>query len=167
MHGSQYTFRPVQICTPEPCKLVLITDKKKRRLLCMVQVYNYCVDGLCTYKGFYRMCCKQAGSSLTMLSGLDKQLLVKLGDLDTSVPNVATIGLTVCCKALELPSLPAAMLAAFEDIRSRPNSMTVLAFPDHLNSLDPPNPALTSMQLDAIKACTYLTLGHMFSNDKD
>ena len=28
--------------------------------------------------------------------------------------------------------LPAAMLAAFEDIRSWPNSMTVLAFPDHV-----------------------------------
>ena len=100
-----------------------------------------------------------------MLSGLDKQPLVKLGDLDTNVPNVVTIGLAVCCKA---PSLPAAMLAGFEDVRSRPNSMTVLAFPDHSNLLDPyAQPSLNSMHLHATKACTYLTLGHMFSNDKD
>ena len=46
--------------------------------------------------------------------------------------------------------------------------MTVLAFPDHLNSLDlHAQPSLNSMQLHATKACTYLTLGHMFSNDKD
>jgi len=132
MQGSQYTFRLVQICTPEPCKIVLMTDKRKRRLLCMVQVYKSCVDGLCTYQAFYRICCKQAGNKFTMLSGLDKQLLVKLGGLDTSVPNVATISLAVCCKALKLARVPAAMLAAFEDIRSRPNSMTVLAFPDHV-----------------------------------
>ena len=31
-----------------------------------------------------------------------------------------------------LARVPAAMRAAFEDIRSRPNSMTVLAFPDHV-----------------------------------
>ena len=132
MQGSQYTFKLVQICTPEPCKLVLMTDKKKRRLLCMVQVYKSCVSGLCHYQAFYRICCKQAGNKFTMLSGLDKQLLVKLGGLDTSVPNVATISLAVCCKALKLARVPAAMLAAFEDIRSRPNSMTVLAFPDHV-----------------------------------
>ncbi|DBA88821.1 TPA: hypothetical protein ACH3X1_016439 [Trebouxia sp. C0004] len=132
MQGSQYTFRLVQICTPEPCKLVLMTDKKKRRLLCMVQVYKSCVDGLCTYQAFYRICCRQAGNKFTMLSGLDKQLLVKLGGLDTSVPNVATVSLAVCCKALKLARVPAAMLAAFEDIRLRPNSLTVLAFPDHV-----------------------------------
>ncbi len=132
MQGSLYTFRLVQICTPEPCKIVLMTDKRKRRLLCMVQVYKSCVDGLCTYQAFYRICCKQAGNKFTMLSGLDKQLLVKLGGLDTSVPNVATISLAVCCKALKLARVPAAMLSAFEDIKSRPNSMTVLAFPDHV-----------------------------------
>ncbi len=70
MQGSQYTFRLVQICTPEPCKIVLMTDKRKRRLLCMVQVYKSCVDGLCTYQAFYRICCKQAGNKFTMLSGL-------------------------------------------------------------------------------------------------
>ena len=132
MQGSQYTFRLVQICTPEPCKIVLMTDKRKRRLLCMIQVYKSCVDGLCTYQAFHRICCKQAGNKFTMLSGLDKQLLVKLGGLDTSVPKVATIRLAVCCKALKLARVPAAMLAAFEDIRSRSNSMTVLAFPDHV-----------------------------------
>ena len=43
-----------------------------------------------------------------------------------------SISLAFCCKAPKLASLPAAMLAASEDIRSRPNSMTVSAFPDHL-----------------------------------
>ena len=129
MQGSQYTFRLVQIFTLELCKM---TDKKKRRLLCMQQVYKSCVGGLCTYQAFYIICIKQAGSKLTMLAGVDKQLLVKLGCLTTSMPNVATISLAVCCKALKLARVPAAMLAAFEDIRSRPNSMTVLAFPDHV-----------------------------------
>ena len=66
-----------------------------------------------------------------MLSGLDKQLLVKLGGLNTSVPNVATISLAAYCKPLKLAKVLAAMLAAFEDIRLRSNSMTIFAFPDH------------------------------------
>lgn len=148
MQGSQYTFRLVQICKSEPCKLVLMTDKKKRRLLCMVQVYEPCVDGLCTYPAFYRTCCKQAGNKFTMLSGLDKQLLVKLGGLDTGMPNVATISLAVCCKPLKLARVPAAMLAAFEDIRSRASSMTVLAFPDHvLAPYAQPSPNLMQLQM--------------------
>ncbi|DBA82222.1 TPA: hypothetical protein ACH3X2_000496 [Trebouxia sp. C0005] len=150
MQGSQYTFRLVEICTPEPCKLVLMTDKRKRRLLCMVQVYKSCIDGLCTYQAFYRICCKQAGNKFTMLSGLDKQLLVKLGGLDTNVPNVATISLAVSCKALKIARVPAAMQAAFEDIRSRPNSMTVLAFPDHVlapYAQPSPNPVQLQMTM--------------------
>ncbi len=72
-----------------------MTDKRKRRLLCMVQVYESCVDGLCTYQASYRICYKQAGNKFTILSCLDKQLLVKLGGLYTNVPNVATISLAV------------------------------------------------------------------------
>ncbi len=157
MQGSQYTFRLVQICTPEPCRIVLM---RKRRLLCMhmVQVYKSCDDGLCKYQAFYRICCKQADNKFTMLSGLDKQLLVKLGGLDTSVPNVATISLAVCCKALKLARVPAAMLAAFEDIRSRPNSMTVLAFPDHvLAPYAQPSPNPVQLQMTTPFAVTLPT----------
>ena len=68
-----------------------------------------------------------------MLSGLDKQLLVKLGGSDTSIPKVVTISLAVCCKALKVAGVPGALLAAFEDIRLRPDNVTVLAFPDHLS----------------------------------
>ncbi|DBB08694.1 TPA: hypothetical protein ACH3X3_008229 [Trebouxia sp. C0006] len=111
MQRSQYTFRLVQICTPEPCKIVLMTDKRKRRLLCMVQVYKSCVDGLCTYQAFYRICCKQAGNKFTMLSGLDKQLLVKLGGLDTSVPSAWQ-------SAAKLSSLPRCQLLCWLHLRT-------------------------------------------------
>ena len=128
-----------------------MTDKKKRRLLCMVQVYTSCVHGLCTYQAFYRICCKQAGNKFTMLSGLDKQLLVKLRGWDTSMPNVVTISLTVCCKALKVARVPAAMLPAFEDIRLRPNSMTMLAFPDHaLAPYAQPSPIPGQLQIYAV-----------------
>ncbi len=78
-----------------------------------------------------------------MLSGLDKQLLVKLGGLDTSVQYVATISLPVCCKAPKACQSASCYAGPFEDIRSWPNSMTVLAFPDHLLALyaqPSPNP---------------------------
>ncbi len=135
-----------------------MTDKRKRRLLCMVQVYKSCVDGLCIHQASYRICYKQAGNKFTMLSGLDKQLLVKLGGLDTSVPNVATISLAVCCKALKLARVPAAMLAAFEDIRSRPNSMTVSAFPDHvLTPYAQPSPNPVQLQMTTVFPVTLPT----------
>ncbi len=128
MQGSLYTFRLVQICTPEPCKIVLMTDKRKRRLLCMVQVYKSCVDRLCIYQAFYRICCKQAGNRFTMLSRLDKQLLVKLGGLDTSVSNCCDHQLGSLYRVVKVGSVPAAMLAAFEDIRHGLMNKTVLAF---------------------------------------
>ena len=61
-------------------------------------VYKLFVDGLCTYQAFCSICCKQAGNKFTTFSGLDKQLLVKLGGWDTSMPNVVTISskLAVC-----------------------------------------------------------------------
>ena len=83
-----------------------------------------------------------------MLSGLDKQPLVKLGGLDASAPNVAAISLAVYCKALKVTRVPAAMLAAFEDIRLRPNSMTVLSCPDHvLAPYTQPSPNPVQLQM--------------------
>ena len=53
-----------------------------------------------------------------MLPGLEKQLLVKLGGLDTSMMlNFAAISLAVYCKALKVTRVLAGMLAAFQDIR--------------------------------------------------
>ena len=42
MQGSQYTFRLVQICTPEPCKLVLISEEEAQ-----TAVYGTSVQLLC------------------------------------------------------------------------------------------------------------------------
>ena len=41
----------------------------------------------------YRVCCRQAGNRLTISSGSDKQLLVKLRGFVESVPNVAAISM--------------------------------------------------------------------------
>ena len=132
MQGSQYTFKLVQVCTPEPCNLVILYDKRQRRLLCMRQLFKSCVDGLCSYQAFYRICCKQSNNKMPLLFGLDKQLLLKLGGLDVSVPNICVISLAVSCKVLKICKVSATMLAAFEDIRLRPDSMTVLGLPDHV-----------------------------------
>ena len=59
-----------------------------------------------------------ASNKFTMLPGLEKQLLVKLGGLDTSMMlNFAAISLAVYCKALKVTRVLAGMLAAFQDIR--------------------------------------------------
>ncbi len=58
------------------------------------------------------------------------------------------ISLAVCCKALKLARVSAAVLVAFEDIKSKPNSMTVLAFPDHvLAPYAQPSPNLVHLQM--------------------
>ncbi len=120
----------VQICTPEPCKFVLMTDKKKGRLLCMRQIL--CGRAL------------QLSSLLHNLLQASRQQIhhvVWLGQVAGQARRLgykrdaATISLAVCCKAVKVARVPAAMLAAFEDIKLRPNSMTVLAFPDHILAL--------------------------------
>ena len=132
MEGSQYTFKLVQLCTPEPNKLVVMYDKRQRRLLCLRQVYTLFVDGLCNYQAFYRACCKQSNGNLTLLCGGDKQMLVKLGGLKACVPNVALVSLAACCKTLKICKVHATVLSAVEQLRLNPGSVTVLALPDHV-----------------------------------
>ena len=132
MEGSQYTFKLVQLCTPEPNKLVVMYDKRQRRLLCLRQVYTLFVDGLCNYQAFYRACCKQSSGNLTLLCGGDKQMLVKLGGLKACVPNVALVSLAACCKILKICKVHATVLSAVEQLRLNPGSVTVLALPDHV-----------------------------------
>ncbi len=83
-----------------------MTDKMKRRLLRMVQVYKSCVDGLCIYQALHRFCCKQACSKVTMLSGLNKHLLVKLGGLEYKRAERPSAWHSVA----KLPSLPVCQL---------------------------------------------------------
>lgn len=130
MAVSQYTFKLVQVSTPEPSKLVLMYDRRQRKMLCLRQVYTTFVDGLCNYQVFYKACCKQSKDNLTILSGLDKQLLLKLGGLNACVPNVALVSLPACCKVLRICRVPASILDAFEQLRLSPATMTVLALPD-------------------------------------
>jgi len=73
-----------------------MTNKRKRRLLCMQQVYEPSVVELCTYQAFYKISCKQASNKFGVLSSLDK--LVKLGGLTITVPSVAAISLATCRK---------------------------------------------------------------------
>ena len=58
--------------------------------------------------------------------------MFKLEGLDTSVSNRCDHQLGRLYIAVKVASMPAAMLAAFEDIRHRLSCMTVLAFPGHI-----------------------------------
>lgn len=99
MQASQYTFKIVQVCTPEPCKLFLMSNKRKCRLLCMRKSTAPLLLSS-VLPSLLSICCKQACNSVIVLSGLDR--LVKLGGLDTSLPQVAAISLAQCCKALNV-----------------------------------------------------------------
>jgi len=148
MDGSKYTLKLVHLCTPHPTKLIVMYDKQQRRMLCPRQVYNSTLDGLCNYPAFYKACCRQTRGRLPMLSGLDKQLLVRLGGLSVCVSNVALVSLAACCKALKSCNLPAVVLDAFEQLRSSPATTTVLPTPDHVQVLcaqPSPNPVQLQM----------------------
>ena len=149
MSGSEYTFKLVQICLPEPRKLVVMCDKRKRQFVCMSQVYKSCLDGLlANYQAFYRVCSRLNKQRSTLLSGQDKQLLVALAGMDVSVPHVAVVSLAVCCTALKLCRVPPAVLNAFDDIRLKPASQVVLGLPDHIlaaHAQPSPNPVQLQM----------------------
>ena len=100
LSGSEYTFNLVQVCLPEPSKLVVMCDRRKRQWVCLCQVYKSCLDGLLpNYSAFYRACSRLNKHQATLLSGQDKQLLVALASMVVSVPNVAVVSLAVCCRA--------------------------------------------------------------------
>ena len=123
MSGSEYTFKLVQVCLPEPSKLVVKCDRRKHQCVCLCQVYESCLDGLLpNYKASHRVCSRLNKHQSILLSGQDKQLLVALAGMDISVPNVAVASLAVCCTALKLCRVPAAVIHAFNDIRLKPAS---------------------------------------------
>ncbi|KAL3144600.1 hypothetical protein ABBQ32_004324 [Trebouxia sp. C0010 RCD-2024] len=149
MSSSEYTFKRVQVCLPEPSKLVVMCDKRKRQCVCLCQVYKSCLDGLLpNYQAFYRVCSRLTKHQSTLLSGQDKQLLVALAGMDVSVPHVAVVSLAVCCRALKLCKVPAAVLHAFDDIRLKPASQVVLGLPEHIlaaHAQPSPNPVQLQM----------------------
>ncbi|KAL3130221.1 hypothetical protein ABBQ38_008520 [Trebouxia sp. C0009 RCD-2024] len=124
-------------------------DKRKRQCVCLRQVYKSCLDGLLpNYQAFYRVCSRLTKHQSTLLSGQDKQLLVALAGMDVSVPHVAVVSLAVCCRALKLCKVPAAVLHAFDDIRLQPASQVVLGLPEHLlapHAQPSPNPVQLQM----------------------
>ena len=149
MRGSEYTFKLVQVCLPEPSKVVVMCDKRKRQCVCLCQVYKSCLDGLLpSYQAFYRVCSKLNKHQSTLLSGQDKQLLIALAGLDVSMPNVAVVSLAVCCRALKHCRVPAAVLHAFDDIRLKPASQVVLELPEHmLAAYAQPSPNPVQLQM--------------------
>ncbi|KAL3152850.1 hypothetical protein ABBQ38_012165 [Trebouxia sp. C0009 RCD-2024] len=124
-------------------------DKRKRQCVCLRQVYKSCLDGLLpSYQAFYRVCSRLTKHQSTLLSGQDKQLLVALAGMDVSVPHVAVVSLAVCCRALKLCKVPAAVLHAFDDIRLQPASQVVLGLPEHIlapHAQPSPNPVQLQM----------------------
>ena len=91
------------------------------------------LDGLLpSYPAFYKVCSRVNKHHFTLLSGQDKQLLIALAGMDVSVPNVAVISLAVCCKALKVCRVPAAVVHAFDGIRLQPASQKVLELPEHI-----------------------------------
>ncbi|KAL3160753.1 hypothetical protein ABBQ32_010661 [Trebouxia sp. C0010 RCD-2024] len=149
MSSSEYTFKLVQVCLLEPSKLVVMCAKRKRQCVCLCQVYKSCLDGLLpNYQAFYRVCSRLTKHQSTLLSGQDKQLLVALAGMDVSVPHVAVVSLAVCCRALKLCKVPAAVLHAFDDIRLKPASQVVLGLPEHIlaaHAQPSPNPVQLQM----------------------
>ena len=73
MNVSEYTFKLVQVCLPEPRKLVVMCNKQKRQWVCPRQVYKSCLDGLLpSYQSFFRVCSKLNKHQSTLLTGQDK-----------------------------------------------------------------------------------------------
>ncbi|KAL3135446.1 hypothetical protein ABBQ32_007627 [Trebouxia sp. C0010 RCD-2024] len=119
-------------------------------MVCLCQVHNSCLDGLLpNYQAFYRVCSRLTKHlQSTLLSGQDKQLLVALAGMNVSVPHVAIVSLAVCCRALKLCKVPAAVLHAFADIRLKPASQVVLGLPEHiLASHAQPSPHPVQLQM--------------------
>ena len=101
-------------------------------MLSPCQVHTMFPGGLCSYKAFYNACCKQSRGKIVMLSGVDKQMLIRLGGLSVAVSRVALVSLAACCKALKVCKVSDAILAAFEQLRLSPATMTESAVPDHV-----------------------------------
>ena len=127
-----YTYQLVQIRESSPTKLVVMSDRRHRSFLCVSQVFNSFLTGVCSYSAFYRAC--TSSSKHILQSGPDKDLLVKLGGLDVCAPHATLVTLAACYKALQKLStkLPSEVLAAFKTLKDSPGSLMVLGLPAHV-----------------------------------
>ena len=134
MPGCEYTYQLVQISTPQAIQLVVMSNRRHARFLCVSQVHKACLRSplVCSHDKFWRACCKV--NKHTVLDGDDKVMLSKLGGLSNAASRGTIVTVAACCKALQQLGdiIPADMLAAFNDLKNNPASQIVLALPDHV-----------------------------------
>ena len=140
---SQYRYKLISLCTPQPTQVVAIFSKDDRLWFCCSQVYQQCLASTCSLSTWRSTVKAQPRSRLVMVNAADRLLLVRLGALSHRAHCATIISVAVTCKAMRACGADTAIVSAFDHVRLQPQAMAALPLPAHVlqpSAQPSPNP---------------------------
>lgn len=140
---SQYRYKLINLCTPQPTQLVAIFSKDDRLYFCCNQVFKQCLASTCSNSTWQSTVKAQPRSRLVVVNAADRLLLVRLGAVSHRAHCARLISATVTCKAMRACGADAAIVSAFDQARLQPQALAALPLPGHVlqpSAQPSPNP---------------------------
>lgn len=141
---SQYRYKLISLCTPQPTQLVAIFSKDDRLFFCCNQVFRLCLSDTCSNSTWQSTVKAQPRSRMILVNAADRLLLVRLGAVSHKAHSATVISVTVTCKAMRACGADPSIVSAFDQARMQPQALVALPLPSHVlqpSAQPSPNPA--------------------------
>ena len=133
LQTSRFGYRLIQIMTPGPKQLVLITASKGKHMLCLWQLYKQFVQDYVSYSTFMaKVSIYNNRKELQLVQHADRRMLIRLGAVQARAVKVGIVTCSVAYHSLQACGIPNSTLDAIQAISSNPAGLMVLPLPQHI-----------------------------------
>lgn len=133
LQSVRYSYKLIQLMTPAPKKLALITTARGKPMLCLAQLYKELVQEHCPYTTFMsKVNTHNNRKQLQLLQQADRAMLVNLGAIQAKANTVGIVTHNVAYAAMRVCGVPSSTLHAFKAISTHPASLMILPLPQYM-----------------------------------
>lgn len=133
LQTSRFGYRLIQIMTPGPKQLVLITASKGKHMLSSWQLYKEFVQDYVSYSTFMaKVTIHNNRKELQLVQHADRRMLIRLGAVQARAVKVGIVTCSVAYHSLQACGIPNSTLDAIQAISSNPAGLMVLPLPQHV-----------------------------------
>ena len=133
LQTSRFGYRLIQLMTPAPIQLVLITASKGKHMLSLWQLYNQIVKDYASYSAFTsKVKIYNNRKELQLVQHADKRMLIRLGAVQAKAVKVGIVTCSVAYHTLQACGVPTSTLDAIQAISTSPAGLMVLPLPQHV-----------------------------------
>ena len=133
LQTSRFGYRLIQIMTPGPKQLVLITASKGKHMLCLWQLYQQLAKFYVSYNTFMaKVTIYNNRKEVQLVQHADRRMLIRLGAVQAKAVKVGIVTCSVAYHSLQACGIPSSILDAIQAIRTNPAGLMVLPLPQHV-----------------------------------